>query len=108
MRVLIHNPDELPSDSAQQFLFSKNYETFVFIEPQVTYTDDNLKSMSLKKRGCYLPGEKSLQYFKVYTKTNCEQECLSEMLMKTCGCAPFYMISKKQILLVEFLTFNSI
>lgn len=92
MRVIIHNPDELPSYSGYEFFFREGLKKFIMIEPQVNLIDDNVKRMSLNKRKCYLPGEKQLKYFKIYTKRNCEQECLGEMIAKICNCVPFYMI----------------
>lgn len=46
------------------------------------------------RRNCYLKHERQLKFFKIYTKNNCEQECLSNFTVKTCGCAQFYMISE--------------
>ncbi|CAH1396707.1 unnamed protein product [Nezara viridula] len=36
-------------------------------------------------------GEKVLKYFKFYTKTNCENECLINRTIDVCKCVDFYM-----------------
>lgn len=44
------------------------------------------------RRNCYLEDEKSLKFFKTYTKINCENECLTDFMIKRCGCVEFFMI----------------
>jgi amiloride-sensitive sodium channel len=46
----------------------------------------------LFRRNCYLENEKTLKFFKVYTKNNCENECLSDFMLNRCGCVEFFMI----------------
>lgn len=36
--------------------------------------------------------ERQLKYFQMYTKSNCELECLSNYTMGKCGCVKFSMI----------------
>ena len=45
-------------------------------------------------RRCYLKDEKQLEFFNVYTKTNCEHECLTQLTLKSCGCVQFFMARK--------------
>lgn len=94
LRIIVHDPMELPSYSGYQIYCKRRENYHVIIDPELNLMDDSVKTLSLEKRGCYLPGEKSLKYFKVYTKKNCEHECLSLGFQLKCGCVPFYMISK--------------
>lgn len=64
--------------------------------------DDEVRKMSIAKRNCFLENERKLKYFTIYTKSNCEQECLSLMIAKKCRCVPFYLIS------LSLIDFNSI
>jgi hypothetical protein len=41
-------------------------------------------------RHCHLPGERQLKYFRIYSKSNCEIECLVDFIVEICECAPFY------------------
>jgi acid-sensing ion channel, other len=93
-RIIIHNNDEFPSYSGSQLFEMKHTYQDVRILPELNLIDEKVKAMSVRRRQCYLPQEKQLKYFKVYTKKNCEQECLAELMMKTCSCVPFYVISK--------------
>ena len=38
--------------------------------------------------------EKNLEFFKTYTKSSCEQECLADQTLMKCGCVQFFMIRK--------------
>ena len=44
------------------------------------------------RRNCYLEDEKVLKFFKIYTKNNCENECLTNFMISRCGCVEFFMI----------------
>ena len=46
----------------------------------------------LFRRNCYLPNERKLEFFKVYTKANCEHECLAQITINRCKCAQFFMV----------------
>jgi hypothetical protein len=94
MRVIVHSPYELPSYMGQEFFQAQKLHTSVIVKPEMYVIDESLHSLSPDERNCFLPNEKALKYFKVYTKKNCEQECLSEMIYRSCRCVPFYMISE--------------
>lgn len=47
---------------------------------------------SFFSRGCYFNNEKPLKFFKIYTPSNCQQECLSEKTLQQCNCVPFYLV----------------
>ena len=91
---IIHNPNEFPSDTSNYFYFSGYDDTLLEMSPEVVLIEDKLKLWEPDERNCYLPGEKLLTYFKIYTKVNCEHECLSFEILKECNCVPFYMIRK--------------
>jgi hypothetical protein len=93
-RIILHSPYELPSYSSRQFFHNYRQHIDVKLYPQVFLLDDDLKSFSPSMRNCFLDNEHSLKYFKVYTRKNCEQECLSDLVDATCGCVPFYVISE--------------
>lgn len=94
MRVIIHNPNVYPLSTGQSFYQMRFAISDVKISPEMLTIDDDLRSWKLEDRNCYLPGEKTLKLFKIYSRDNCKQECLSFQILKDCGCIPFYMISK--------------
>lgn len=91
---LLHSPDEFPLNNGQHLRIAyEEHNTFAFF-PEMFLIDDELKTWPLDKRNCYLDGEKKLFFFKIYTKKNCENECLSFLMSKQCKCVPFYLIRK--------------
>lgn len=91
-RIFLHNTDEFPSKASSILYLQYHFNTKLKIIPEITLIDESLRSINFRKRNCYFPGEKLLKYFKTYTKNNCEQENLSLILRKACGCVPFYLI----------------
>ncbi|XP_037031883.1 pickpocket protein 28-like isoform X1 [Bradysia coprophila] len=90
-KVTMHRPDEVPFVSKEWFRVPMDQETYVSITPKVTLTADSVKSYSVKSRQCYFGYERQLKYFKTYTQRNCEMECVSDFIIKKCGCTRFSM-----------------
>jgi acid-sensing ion channel, other len=97
----VHSPFELPGsydlNDYIQFGFGLDFE--VLITPKIIETDADLANLDPVKRGCFFKGEKKLKYFKVYSRRNCEFECLSEALHRSryLNCTPYYMIRSKSM-----------
>ena len=91
-RIIVHYTDELPLSSSHHFLINYNLMYNVQFKPEVLLINDDLKRWNPKRRVCFLPEEKSLNFFKKYTKRNCELECMSFEILKACNCVAFYMI----------------
>jgi acid-sensing ion channel, other len=93
---IVHSPFELPGsyDLNEIIEFGYTYDYEVLITPEIIKTDASLRSYEPEKRGCYFEGEKKLKYFKVYTRRNCEFECLADNLQNNpkLNCTPFYMV----------------
>lgn len=91
---LIHSPFELPNafDTSEYCNFDYEKIITVSIFPEVVFTDESLKSIDPKTRNCYFDGEKNLKFFKIYSKNNCEMECLAEYAMEKCNCTPYHLI----------------
>lgn len=93
---VVHSPLEHPlrfnDVNFCELGYGKNYE--VLIEPEVITSDEYLLTHYTKQqRYCIFQGEIQLTYFKSYTQKNCEMECLAELVIKECGCVPFYFLS---------------
>lgn len=90
--MIIHSPDEYPVNIGSEYNEIKAVSSFVSLTPEMLILDDDLRSWPIEKRNCYLPGEKNLTFFRIYTKVNCEHECLSLTIEEQCGCLPYYII----------------
>lgn len=73
------------------FRVASSQGTTVNIRPNVIYTSKRLTGYTHEQRQCYLDGEKKLQFFKVYTQSNCEMECAANYTLRKCGCVKFSM-----------------
>jgi hypothetical protein len=96
MSFLVHSPYDVPAafeiDEMVQFLYG--YDLEVSIIPEITNTDESLRSVDPQTRSCYFEGEKQLKYFKVYSRRNCEHECISNYIEKNFrfNCTPFHYL----------------
>lgn len=91
-QIIVHNTDELPFRTGHHFRSKENEGLLAGITPELRLIDSVLETWTPAKRNCFLEGEKKLKYFKIYTKINCEHECLKAAILDACGCVPFYMI----------------
>jgi hypothetical protein len=104
----IHSPYELISRETASHQSIVNHSLIIYLSPQKTLIDKALEEYSPERyhlllwkplelvdvfrRGCYLKMEKSLKFFKIYTRNNCRSECLANKTVAVCGCAQFYMV----------------
>lgn len=90
-KVFLHRSDELKDGSTRYFEIEVGRKVLIFIEPHVIATQTYMDKYNAKRRECYFSGEHPLKYFKLYTKNNCDIECLSNFTRAVCGCVKFSM-----------------
>ncbi|XP_023948613.2 pickpocket protein 28-like [Bicyclus anynana] len=90
-KILLHNPCDLPRPS-QQYIRIPTYAdvTLSFIA-SMEMTSEGLEVFSPTGRQCYFAEERTLTYFRQYTQSNCEFECLTNYTYARCGCVHFSM-----------------
>jgi hypothetical protein len=94
-QLMVHDPFEVLSDDAVH-LFAVTSETFNYnVVPIVSSYDETLVDFTPEERNCWLPGERKLEFFKVYNRPNCEHECLANAMLEVCSCVEFYMVRNK-------------
>ncbi|XP_063706287.1 pickpocket protein 28-like [Culicoides brevitarsis] len=96
-KVFLHNPFEIPSNQHQtSYDLDISQILTLSVRPRVVLASDNIKtSYTAKERRCFFNAEKRLRYFRVYSKRNCEIECLANITMTMCGCTPFWLPQDK-------------
>jgi amiloride-sensitive sodium channel len=92
-----------------------NKSVSIIVKPKITRTSESLMSYDpnvweltvishffiyiislwISRRQCYFDGERQLKFFQIYTKANCELECLTNSTMRYCNCSAFFMPSKQ-------------
>ncbi|XP_053610763.1 pickpocket protein 28-like [Plodia interpunctella] len=90
-KILVHNPAEMPRLNDIYFRVSLNQELVIAVTPKMITTAEGLREYDSERRRCYFSDERYLHYFKVYTQTNCELECLTNYTYSRCGCVHFGM-----------------
>ncbi|XP_020800501.1 pickpocket protein 11 [Drosophila serrata] len=86
--ILIHESHEIPSGFTPKLHVPSRSEAHLMVRPFVNRLTESLDSIDLDKRACYLPKERSLFNFSVYSQGNCLAECRSEGIFRSCGCIP--------------------
>lgn len=83
-KVLLHTPGELARVSKQFFRIPLRQEVVVSVKPNMITTSEGLVDYSPDRRQCFFNDERFLKFFKVYTQSNCELECLANFTLGTC------------------------
>ncbi|XP_037930550.1 pickpocket protein 28-like, partial [Teleopsis dalmanni] len=90
-KIFLHSPTETPHVKEVGLFLAAGMESKLRIHAEKFETDLKLRSMRKDYRKCLFDTEGDLVYFSYYTKRNCEMECLTNMIMKHCGCVTYYM-----------------
>lgn len=83
-KILLHTPGEIPRVSKQYFRVPLRQEVVVSVKPNMITTSDGLIEYAPDRRQCYFNNERHLKFFKVYTQSNCELECLANFTLGMC------------------------
>ncbi|KAG5668125.1 hypothetical protein PVAND_016078 [Polypedilum vanderplanki] len=92
--IFYHDPYEMPKKNTKAVIINVQ-ETHImnlFFTPEMVDIDQSLYDVDPFDRNCYFDDERKLNLFKVYTKANCESECLTNFMIRKCDCAEFFMI----------------
>lgn len=90
-KIFFHTPNEFPNTYGKHVFVPLEQEMIVKMRATMTKTSKDLMKYTPKIRECYQDHEKPLRFFRTYTKNNCEIECLTEFVYKSCGCVKFSM-----------------
>jgi acid-sensing ion channel, other len=90
-KLVVHLPCEIPQFDKQYYRFPLEKSATLIIRPSLITTEDSLKSYDYQMRQCYFEGEKKLQLFKKYSRSNCEIECLVDFSRRQCNCIHYSM-----------------
>lgn len=89
--IFYHMPNEILTPFHKPEYFQSNSMKEIYLRITRYKADDNLRNFAPQNRNCYFEGEKQLKFFKSYTKTQCEFECLANFTLKSCSCVKFSM-----------------
>jgi acid-sensing ion channel, other len=84
-------PGEIPNSMSKSIFIPIEQDVTILMRPLMTVAAKKLLKYEPELRQCFLKDERSLKYFKIYTKSNCVFECVSNFTLKLCGCVKFSM-----------------
>ncbi|XP_030376071.1 pickpocket protein 28 [Scaptodrosophila lebanonensis] len=90
-KVLLHAPDDVPQVSKQFVRIPMAKEVLIAVKPNMITTSEGIAEYHPLRRQCFLSHERTLRFFKVYTQSNCQLECLANFTLAKCGCVKFSM-----------------
>lgn len=90
-KVLLHAPDDVPQVSKQFVRIPMGREVLIAVKPSMITTSAGIAEYHPQRRQCFLSRERSLRFFKVYSESNCQLECLANFTLTKCGCVKFSM-----------------
>ncbi|EDW80549.1 uncharacterized protein Dwil_GK11507 [Drosophila willistoni] len=90
-KVILHAPDDVPQVSKQFVRIPMGKEVLIAVKPSMITTSSGIAEYDPLRRQCFLSHERSLRFFKVYTESNCQLECLVNFTLTRCGCVKFSM-----------------
>ncbi|XP_031627361.1 pickpocket protein 28-like [Contarinia nasturtii] len=88
---------DMPGESATRtqerirFIAPQSESIKIRIEPKLTDTSNGLSNYKPAHRQCFYQSERQLRFFKIYTKYNCNMECIANFIQMECGCVKFNM-----------------
>lgn len=91
MKVIVHSPGEFPRASQNFISIPLESEVSVTVKPIMMTTATDLTRYSTETRQCYFNSERSLKFFRFYTRRNCEHECFTNFTLAMCGCVKISM-----------------
>lgn len=89
--LFLHMPNEILTPFHTPWYIPIDRMRKIFLNLISFRTDEDFYRYSPSKRGCYFEGEKPLKFYKYYTKSQCEFECLTNRTLEKCGCVKFSM-----------------
>lgn len=90
-KVLLHAPDDVPQVSKQYTRIPMGREVLIAVKPNMITTSAGIAEYHPLRRTCFLSDERLLRFFRVYSESNCELECLANFTLSKCGCVKFSM-----------------
>lgn len=101
-KITLSMPGEAGRMSKKIYHLPSSESAKIAVKSKLTLTSEGLRNYKPNQRQCFYNSERQLRFFKIYTETNCEIECLSNFTKSECGCVKFSMPSMKFYFLLYF------
>lgn len=95
-KIYWHMPNEIPGSWHRYVMVPPQKACNIIMKATRVSTSSDLKRYNPVQRRCYFDDEKELRFFKSYTKSHCDLECLANYTLSKCGCVRFFMPHDKK------------
>lgn len=86
LKVIVHAPSDYPRVGQNYITVPFNEEIKISVKPVMMITSLDLVKYPVSTRQCYFNSDRSLKFFKYYSQSNCEFECLTNFTLLACDC----------------------
>lgn len=97
-KLILSKPGDTLKMSQNNFRIPLSEFGVIDIKSTFITTTEKLRHFSPNQRQCFYDDERQLRFFKMYSKVNCDEECLANYTKNVCGCVKFSMPSTNFIL----------
>lgn len=84
--LFMHTPGDILTPLDTPVRLAKNEQVSISIKPKLITTSEGLRRYKPDVRQCFYDSERQLRFFRTYSQTNCEHECLANYTLNKCGC----------------------
>lgn len=105
-KVFFHLPNDFPALSEKHLFVPIKYDVNVAMGARLTTVSKDLREYQPEQRKCYMTHERKLKFFKSYTKTTCDVECLANYTITACGCVKFSMPRESSTKICDYSQIN--
>ena len=82
---------EFPNMQDYGMTVQPGHEHFFSISNTILNANNEIQKIAPEKRECYFADEGNLEYYQIYTFSNCLLECLMKKALDQLGCIPWYL-----------------
>lgn len=88
-RVILSVPGEDFKLSPNFLRVPASQNSLIKIKPKLIRTSESIRHYEPNQRQCFYNSERKLRFYKIYSQSNCEMECLANFTKMECGCVRF-------------------
>lgn len=88
LMMLIHHPNDFPSETEQIMLIKPGRSNFIAVYPIITTCSSDVLKLGVSARKCIEPED---FFDQIYVRSACELECFTKRIYFICNCHPYYL-----------------
>lgn len=92
MKIIIHSPADFPRVGQKFISIPSSQDLKIKVKPVMMTTSPDLVKYPVTTRQCYFNSDRKLKFFKYYSQSNCEFECLTNFTLLACNCVRVTML----------------